>query len=101
MSYVLIYGALFFHTLGAQACGGDFLMNEDIKTIADTMRGIGKFFYALIHPIVIWDWFMDISYWLAVFICIVSVILYAATKDRKIFKVAMGNDCYFCLIERN
>ena len=74
-------------------------MNEDIKTIADTMRGIGKFFYALIHPIVIWDWFMDISYWLAVFICIVSVILYAATKDRKYSRWLWATIVIFALLK--
>jgi hypothetical protein len=61
---------------------------ESLKAIADFFKAIGKIIYVISHPIIIWNWFMDISFWLACISICVCIIIYAATKIQKSIQIA-------------
>jgi hypothetical protein len=80
--------------LGAPPGGGDILMLElferiegYLKTISEALQAIGKIIDVISHPIIIWNWFMGIVYWLAVLICCICIIYYATSKSHKASQV--------------
>lgn len=62
-------------------------LSEMMEGLKETLEPISKFFYIVTHPRVIFDWIIGISYWLAVLICIASLIYYIGTKSRKSLQI--------------
>lgn len=62
-------------------------MDESIKIIADVLKTIGDIIYVITHPIVIWNWFIGISYWIATIICSFCILYYAVTGSHKFTRI--------------
>jgi hypothetical protein len=62
-------------------------LQEIFQSLQETLAPISKFFYVITHPIVIFNWLVDVSYWLAVLISIACLIYYIGTKSRKPLRI--------------
>jgi hypothetical protein len=58
-------------------------MVDDLRTIADGMEGFKKFFYVLSNPVIIWDWCMDVAFWLTIIFSCFMLLYYAVTGSKK------------------
>lgn len=58
-----------------------------INDLIETLKPISRFFYLLTHPKIIFEYIIGVSYWLAVLICIASLIYYVGTKSRKSLQI--------------
>ena len=58
-------------------------MAEDLSVISEVMKALGRVTYTITHPIIIWNWLMGVSYWLAVIICVMCILIYGIAKIRK------------------
>ncbi len=70
-----------------------------LENIQETLQPISNFFYIVTHPRVILDWFVDISYWLAVLISIIALILHISTKSDKSKQVLNGTIIAYILLK--
>lgn len=70
-----------------------------IESIQESLEPISKFFYIITHPRVIFDWFVGISYWLAVIISITSLLFFIATKSKKSKQILNGSILAFILLK--
>ena len=70
-----------------------------LESIQETLQPISKFFYIITHPKVILDWFIDVSYWLAVLISLIALIFYISTKSDKSKQIFNGTIVAYILLK--
>ena len=72
---------------------------DNLTVIAESLKTIGDVFYVLSHPIIIWDWLVDFSYWLVVIISLFCIIYQAVTEDSKFSRIMWISIVTFILIK--
>lgn len=70
-----------------------------LESIQETLQPISKFFYIVTHPRVILDWFIGVSYWLAVLISLIALIFYISTKSDKSKQIFNGTIVAYILLK--
>lgn len=70
-----------------------------LESIQETLQPISRFFYIVTHPRVIFDWFVSMSYWLAVLVSITSLLFYIATKSKKSKQILNGSILAYILLK--
>lgn len=70
-----------------------------LESIQETLQPISNFFYIVTHPKVILDWFIDISYWMAVLISLIALIFYISTKSDKSKQIFNGTILAYILLK--
>lgn len=70
-----------------------------IEDLQKTLQPISNFFYIITHPRVILDWFIDISYWLAVLISVIALIFYVSTKSQKSKQIFSGTIIAYIILQ--
>jgi len=61
-------------------------MRESLRIIADVLQTIGDILYIIMHPSIIWNWLVTVSYWIVSIGCVVCMIYYAITKSKRWLK---------------
>ncbi|HYF75467.1 MAG TPA: hypothetical protein VD757_02665 [Candidatus Nitrosocosmicus sp.] len=74
-------------------------IEEYLKVISEALQAIGNVIYVITHPIIIWNWFMGIAYWIAVLICCVSIIYYATSRSHKASQVIWLTIIIYCVLK--
>lgn len=69
-----------------------------LDSIQKLLRPISKFFHLITHPKIIFDWVIDISYWLAVLISITSLLFFITTKSNKARRILNGSILAYILL---
>lgn len=70
-----------------------------LENIRELLEPISKFFYVITHPIIIFNWFVRISYWLAVWISLISLLFFISTKSKKSKQILQGTILAYVLIK--
>ena len=70
-----------------------------ISDIQTQLEPISKFFHIITHPSIIFNWIVDISYWLAVIIAITSLIFFVGTKSTKSKQIFEGSIIAYILLQ--
>lgn len=71
-------------------------MLENLET---SLEPISKFFYIITHPIIIFNWFVAVSYWLAVLTSITSLLFFITTKSKKSKQIFQGTILAYILLK--
>lgn len=70
-----------------------------LKSIVEAIEAIKKVLYVITHPIIIWNWFISVAYWIAVLLCVFCIIYYAATGSHKPARVMWVTIVTFILLK--
>lgn len=70
-----------------------------LESIQESLKPISRFFYLITHPGVIFNWIIDISYWLVVLISITSLLFFIATKSNRARQVLNGSILAYILLK--
>lgn len=69
--------------------------NKNLKAFNDT---VSEIWYYITHPILIWNGFMELSYWLLLGACIIFLLYYLICNDKKqLINSAKAFAIYFLL----
>lgn len=70
-----------------------------LESIQESLETISKFFYIITHPKIVFNWVVDISYWLVVLISITSLLFFIATKSNKARQILNGSILAYILLK--
>lgn len=70
-----------------------------IDNIQKSIEPISKFFHIVTHPSLIFYWLVDISYWLALIISMISVLFIISTNSKKSKQVLQGTILAYILLK--
>lgn len=70
-----------------------------LESIQESLETISKFFYIITHPKIVFNWVIDISYWLVVLISITSLLFFIATKSNKARQILNGSILAYILLK--
>ncbi len=70
-----------------------------LDELNELLNPIAKFFRVITQPIIIFNWFVSVSYWLAVFISITSLLFFISTKSKKTKQILQGTILAYILIK--
>lgn len=70
-----------------------------IGNIETSLKPISKFFYIITNPVIIFNWIVGISYWLAVLISTTALLFFITTKSKKSKQVFHGAILAYILLK--
>lgn len=62
-------------------------IESNLQIIVDFIETIKRGWYIITHPIVIWHWLMDVSYWIVSITSVICILYYAVTGHRKPLRI--------------